>query len=100
MTILKRIGLVLLIILIFSAVVVFTAGNPGEVELSLLHWSGSPPISLAFTIVFVVGWLFGILCMGLYAFKVANERRVLRRSLRMTEDEVSSLRNLPLSDAD
>lgn len=100
MIILKRIGLALLILVIFVAMVVFTADNPGRLDLKLLHWEGSFPISLAFTAAFAVGWLFGIVCMGLYAFKVAGERRMLRRSLRMSEDEVSSLRNLPLSDAD
>jgi uncharacterized integral membrane protein len=98
--ILKRIGLVLLILLIFSAMVVFTAGNPNDVSIKLLHWEIISPISLAFTAAFAVGWLFGVACMGVYAFKVANERRMLRRSLRMSENEVSSLRNLPLSDAD
>jgi hypothetical protein len=38
--------------------------------------------------------------MGFFALKLINERRVLRRSLRLTENEVSSLRSLPLSDAD
>jgi hypothetical protein len=38
--------------------------------------------------------------MGLYALKLVNERRALRRALRISESEVSSLRNLPLSDAD
>ena len=97
---LKRIGLALLIVLIFVAMVVFTAGNPGDVNIKLLHWEISSPVSLAFTIVFAIGWFFGVLCMGLYAFKVSNERRMLRRSLRMSENEVSSLRSLPLSDAD
>ena len=96
----KRIGIVLLIVLIFAAMVVFTAGNPGEVSVKLLHWEYSAPVSLAFTVAFALGWLFGILCMGLYAFKVVNERRMLRRALRLSENEVSSLRNLPLSDAD
>ncbi len=100
MTILKRIGLALLIILIFSAMIVFTAGNPGDVSLKLLHWEFTAPVALAFTGVFAIGWLFGVVCMGLYALKLANERRMLRRSLRMSESEVSSLRNLPLSDAD
>ena len=100
MIVLNRIGLALLVILIFSAMVVFTAGNPDEVSIKLLHWERSFPISLAFTIAFAVGWLFGVICMGLYAFKVSNERRMLRRSLRMSENEVSSLRSLPLSDAD
>lgn len=98
--VLKRIGFTLLIILIFSAMVVFTAGNPGEVNLKLLHWEINSPVALAFTVVFAIGWLFGVVCMGLYAFKVTNERRMLRRSLRMSQSEVSSLRSLPLSDAD
>ena len=99
-TYLKRIGLLLLVVLIFIAMVVFTAGNPGEVAVNILHWEFSAPISLAFTIAFAIGWLFGLVCMGLYALKVANERRMLRRSLRMSENEVSSLRSLPLNDAD
>jgi uncharacterized integral membrane protein len=97
---LKRIGLVLLIILIFALMVIFTAGNPDEISLRLFHYELSAPVSLAFTVAFTMGWFFGILCMGLYALKVANDRRMLRRSLRISEDEISSLRNLPLSDAD
>ena len=100
MIILKRIGLGLLILLIFSAMVVFTAGNPDEVSIKLLHWEISSPVSLAFTVAFAIGWLFGVACMGIFALRIANERRLLRRSLRMSENEVSSLRNLPLSDAD
>jgi len=38
--------------------------------------------------------------MGLYALRLVHERRALRRALRISESEVSSLRNLPLSDAD
>ena len=97
---LKRVGLVLLLILIFVLMVLFTAANPGEISLRLLLFEISAPVSLAFTIAFAIGWIFGIVCMGLYALKIANERRMLRRSLRMSEDEISSLRNLPLSDAD
>ena len=57
---------------------------------------------MAFTaIAFAVGWLFGVHLYGSFMlFEVANERRMLRRSLRMSENEVSSLRSLPLSDAD
>jgi putative membrane protein len=89
-----------MIVLIFSAMVVFTAGNPGDVSIKMFHWEISSPVSLAFTVAFAIGWLFGVICMGLYAFRISNERRMLRRSLRMSENEVSSLRNLPLSDAD
>ena len=97
---LKRIGLALLILLIFAAMVVFTAGNPDEVNVKLLHWELSAPVSIAFAVTFGLGWLFGVLCMGLYAFRAANERRQLRRSLKMSENEITSLRTLPLDDAD
>jgi uncharacterized membrane protein YciS (DUF1049 family) len=49
---------------------------------------------------FVLGMVFGMLCMTAFVFRLINERRTLRRSLRISESEVSSLRNLPLSDAD
>jgi len=54
LTILKRIGLALLILLIFLAMVVFTAGNPGDVSIKLLHWEISSPVSLAFTVAFAI----------------------------------------------
>jgi hypothetical protein len=36
----------------------------------------------------------------MFIFRLINERRRLRRALRNSESEVSSLRNLPLADAD
>ncbi len=80
--------------------VVFTAGNPGEIDIKLFHLNFSSPITFAFTIIFSSGWLFGVICMGVYTYKISSERNILRRSLKMSEKEVSSLRNLPLNDAD
>jgi uncharacterized membrane protein YciS (DUF1049 family) len=97
---LKRIGLALLIILIVVVMATFTANNTGMIDIDLAFAEVTTSIPLAFTVTFAIGWLFGILCLGFYALKLINERRILRRSLRMTENEVSSLRNLPLSDAD
>ena len=97
---LKRIGLAILILLIVIVMATFTANNTGMIEVDLMFTKVPASIPLAFTVAFAVGWLFGILCMGVFALKVMNERRILRRSLKMTESEVSSLRNLPLSDAD
>ena len=97
---LKRIGLAILIILIVIVMMTFTAYNTGMVEIDLAFTEVHTSIPLAFTVTFALGWLFGILCIGFYVLKLLNERRVLRRTLRMSESEVSSLRNLPLSDAD
>jgi uncharacterized membrane protein YciS (DUF1049 family) len=97
---LKRIGLAILIVLIVIVMATFTANNTGMVDIDLAFTQVNTSIPLAFTVTFALGWLFGILCIGFFVLKLVNERRVLRRSLKITESEVSSLRNLPLSDAD
>ncbi len=97
---LKCIGLLLLIIVIAVCMATFTAINTGTVDIDLAFASFTKPLPLVLTVTFALGWLFGILCMGFYALKLVNERRVLRRSLRLSESEVTSLRGLPLNDAD
>ena len=97
---LKRIGLAILIVLIVIVMATFTANNTGMIDIDLAFAEVNTSIPLAFTVTFAIGWLFGILCIGFYVLKLVNERRVLRRSLKITESEVSSLRSLPLSDAD
>ncbi len=97
---LKRIGLAILVILIVVVMATFTANNTGMIDIDLAFTQVTTSIPLAFTVAFAVGWLFGVLCIGFLALKLVNERRVLRRSLKMTESEVSSLRGLPISDAD
>ena len=97
---LKRIGLLILIVVIAITMATFTAINTGTVDIDLAFAEYTEPLPLVLTVTFALGWLFGILCMGFFALKLVNERRVLRRSLRLSESEVTSLRGLPLSDAD
>jgi len=96
----KRIGLVVLVIIILVAVITLTFFNPGEVDLNLVLFSGTYKVTSILVGAFVVGTVFGMLCMTAFVFRLISERRTLRRALRMSESEVSSLRNLPLSDAD
>ena len=97
---LKRIGLGLLLLIILVIVFTFTALNSGTIELDMAFFAGTYSLSIVVIIAFIVGILFGMLCMMAFVFRIINERRILRRALRMSESEVSSLRNLPLSDAD
>jgi putative membrane protein len=97
---LKRAGLILLLIVIFGVMVVFSYLNTGAVEVNLAFVSVTTSTSIAFTVTLVVGWLLGVVSMGVFALRLVNERRTLRRALRLSESEVTSLRNLPLSDAD
>ncbi len=97
---LKRIAVIVLVVIVFTAMLVFTYHNKGTVDVDLILTTVTTSVPVAFTIVFAIGWLFGILCMGAWALRLINDRRNLRRSLRVSESEVTSLRNLPLNDAD
>ena len=97
---LKRIGLATLIFLIVIIMVTFAANNPGTIDIDLAFTKFPTSIPVAVAVTFAVGGLFGVLCIGFFALKLVNERRALRRSLKTTESEVSSLRSLPISDAD
>ncbi len=97
---LKRIAVIVLVVIIFAAMLVFTYHNKGTVDIDLILTTVTTSVPVAFSIAFTIGWLFGILCMGAWALRLINDRRNLRRSLRVSESEVTSLRNLPLNDAD
>ena len=97
---LKKIGIAILVIVVFATMLVFTSSNPGFVDLDLFFMTVQPSIPLAFSVTFVLGWAFGLLCTVVFILRLVNERRRLRRQLRNTESEVTSLRNLPLADAD
>lgn len=97
---LKRVALFVVLLVIVVAVFTFTAHNPGTIAIDLAFLEVTTSVPLAFTTSFALGWFFGVLSMALFAWRLLRERRSLRRSLRVSESEVSSLRNLPLADAD
>ena len=97
---LKRAGLIILILVLFVLMFTFTALNTGDVVLDLGFVKGSYPVSVTFAATFVGGVLFGMLCLTVFVFRLISERRSLLRALHSSESEVSTLRNLPLSDAD
>lgn len=97
---LKRIAVVVLFLVILVIMLVFTRLNPGLLEIDLAFRTVESSIPLAFTVTFVFGWLFGLLCTAIFAARIVNERRQLRKLLRNSETEVHTLRNLPIVDAD
>ena len=97
---LKRALTVLVAIIVVAVVFGFTYGNPGEIEVNLLAFPVTTSIAVAFTVTFALGWLFGLACTAFWALRMVRDRRSLKRSLEVSESEVSSLRNLPLNDAD
>ena len=97
---LKKIGIGVLIAVIFLLMLWFTSSNPGSITLDLAFGTVEPSIPMAFSVTFVLGWAFGLICTSFYVFGLMNERRRLRRALRNSESEVSSLRSLPIADAE
>ena len=97
---LRRLGTLVMIVLVFLVILVFSWLNPGTIEVDLAFAKVETVKSLAFSIAFASGWLFGIGCVAFYVARVSNDRRRLRKTLRSAETEVSSLRSMPLQDAD
>jgi uncharacterized membrane protein YciS (DUF1049 family) len=97
---LKKIAVLLVFVVILISMLVFTRLNPGLINVDLAFAAVETSIPLAFTVTFILGWFFGLLCTVLFVMRLINERRHLRRALRLSEAEVSSLRSLPISDAD
>ncbi len=96
----RKIAIAILALIIFVVMVWFTAINPGVISIDLALGVIQPSIPMAFAVTFVLGWLFGLFCTGIFAIQLIDERRRLRKSLRIAEAEVSSLRSLPIADAD
>ena len=66
------------------------------------HGKAGAPFKLYRTMLsfFAAGWFFGVACITFFVLKLAAERRQLRKSLRLAEAEVTSLRRMPMQDAD
>ena len=96
---LRRIITLVVVLAVFVAVVVFWDLNRGPIDVNLAFTTVSTQIPTAFVSAFVIGWLFGLFCAAFFVLRTLNERRRLKKSLRLAEAEISSLRSLPLQDA-
>jgi len=98
-TLRKLIILALFIVFVLAAAV-FAYGNrePIAIDLGFMRLDGVS-MTVAFTVAFAVGCVFGLLCAGLALLAMAREKRRLRRELRSAEAEISSLRSMPLQNA-
>ncbi len=80
----KRIFTAVLFILALVIAVLFTAMNPGEIELELGFTLLRVPLGLAFMLAIALGWLLGILSVMPRMLRLLNERRRLRGEVRKT----------------
>ncbi len=100
MTTVRKTVLFLSLLLVALLTAVFAYNNPETVALDVgFTRFDEVSIALAFAVCIGLGWIFGLITAGMALFRMAGERRRLRRDLKLAEAEVSSLRSLPLHDA-
>jgi putative membrane protein len=97
---LRYVVFIMIVLVVFMVAVVFAAINPAPMTLDLAFAELEVQTSLALVSFLAAGWLFGLLCAGFLLLKFLGERRQLRKALQLAESEVSSLRSMPLQDAD
>jgi putative membrane protein len=96
----KLFGLLLAVTLALVAAV-FAFNNPEPISIDT-GFARFDDVSLSLVLLFAlgVGWLLGLATAGFGLWRLGAERRRLRRDLRLAETELTSLRSLPLHDAD
>ncbi len=90
---------VLMAIVVMLASAMFAHKNPGTIEIDLIVQQFAPVKSVAFLVTLFLGWLLGIATASLYLLKSVNEKRKLKKNIKMAEVELKNLRSLPMQDA-
>ena len=96
---LKRISIILVIISIFFLVIYFTSINQNSIRIDFGFVVFEPSVVLGVSLIFILGWIFGLLCSMVYIIKLTNEERKLKSNLKDAQSELSGLRQLPTKDA-
>lgn len=100
MAILRKLVFASILILLALLAGIFAYSNPDPIAVDIgFVRLDSVSMSAAFAGAFGLGWLFGLISAGLALLRLAGERRRLRRELQLAEAELSSLRSMPLHDA-
>lgn len=94
----KLLSLIFVLLLVLLALV-FTTLNLGVMVLNFYFATLTLPIAAAVFAFVLIGVLLGGLVSSLLWMRKAAELRRLRRKLNEREQELASLRNLPLKDS-
>ena len=100
MSLLRRLAFIALLIglMVLAAMFAYSNPQPIDVDVGLVRVE-QISMALAFAVVFISGWLFGLLTAALALWRNSAEKRRLRKDLRYAESELSTLRGAPLQDA-
>ena len=87
------------ILTIFVIAVWFSYLNTDDISINLSFMQFSSKASIIFSIIFISGWLFGILCSFFYVIKILNQKRIIKSDLDQKIEELNAHRASPLKDA-
>ncbi|MEO0616344.1 MAG: LapA family protein [Pseudomonadota bacterium] len=90
--------IVVVIAVVFAAV--FATLNTEIIQVDLLFARYELAQSFVIIGALITGVLLGLAIASLFLLRVTSERRKLRRALSTAETEITSLRSLPLQNAD
>jgi hypothetical protein len=97
---LRRLAFIALLIVLMLLAAMFAYSNPRPIDVDIgFVRIEQISMALAFAVVFVCGWLFGLITVALTLWRNAREKHRLRKDLRYAETELSTLRGAPLHDA-
>lgn len=100
MVTLRRIAFVLLLVCFMLAAAIFAYSNPQPIAVDIgLTRFEQVPMAAAFAVVFVCGWVLGVVSAAIALWRSAGEKRRLRRDLHYAETELSGLRQVSADDA-
>jgi hypothetical protein len=78
---------VLLALLLLMGVFAYSNPQPVAIDIGLTRFE-DVSMALAFAITFALGWLFGLLSVGLALWRSAGEKRRLKQDLKYAETEL------------
>tara|TARA_B100001059_G_scaffold52985_1_gene47006 strand:+ start:610 stop:906 length:297 start_codon:yes stop_codon:yes gene_type:complete len=95
----KKVINTVFILAIFVIAVWFSYLNTDDISINLSFMQFSSKASIIFSIIFISGWLFGILCSLFYVIKILNQKRIIKSDLDQKIEELNTHRTSPLKDA-
>ncbi len=95
----RRIITIILFIIVLILSAGFSAINLAPVDINYYLGALSLPLSVVIIVAVILGCLLGALALSTSIFRLRYENRRLRKKLTVSEQEINSLRILPITDA-
>lgn len=81
-------------LLIVALTAVFASLNPAVVPVDLVLGKADAPLIYIVVVSLIIGWILGLISLGVALLRLVGQRRQLRRELRLAEKEIQNLRSI------